>query len=92
MPSLPPNTSARRAMIFRRVGRAIAGARKAHGLSQPAAAEALGVSVDAVRSWEGGRRLPALAVRKRIVESWGVSPKALMADRDECPHCGRVYE
>jgi transcriptional regulator with XRE-family HTH domain len=92
MPALPPNTSARRAAIFRRVGRAIARARKAAGIVQTGLARALGVSAATIQNWEGGWRLPSLAHRKRLVELLGLDPKALACDRDECPSCGRRYE
>lgn len=42
--------------------------RKTHGLTQGAMSYLLGVHIGNIREWEGGRRCPNAATRKRIIE------------------------
>lgn len=43
-------------------------ARRSRDLSQPQAAEQLGVAVDTVRSWESGRRSPSGLYRRQLLD------------------------
>jgi transcriptional regulator with XRE-family HTH domain len=92
MPVIHPNASERRKRLLARQAKAMAAAREAKGLSQPAAAAALGVLVDTYRSWEYGKRQPPVETRRRLVAEWGVPARALaLGEGDVCPHCGRKY-
>ncbi|MBX6315361.1 MAG: helix-turn-helix domain-containing protein [Isosphaeraceae bacterium] len=79
-----------RVELLCRVGAAFAQARRRAGLTQREAARQLGVSVDAVRSWEQGRRFPSSAYRRAAI-TWGGDPEALLGDIECCPTCGRGF-
>lgn len=72
-------------------GPVIAEARLRHGLSQPHAAEALGVKVGTLRSWEQGKRQCPPDVRAVLAEQWGIDRDKLGLDLGECPCCKRPY-
>ncbi|MBX6312915.1 MAG: helix-turn-helix domain-containing protein [Isosphaeraceae bacterium] len=59
--------------------------RRRAGLTQRDAAQRLGVSVDSVRAWEQGRRLPRAVYRQAAID-WGGDPEALLSGVDHCPN------
>jgi DNA-binding XRE family transcriptional regulator len=88
MPSAP-RTAARR-KYFAALGKTIARGRASAGLTQPQAAAALGVKEGTYVSWEHGRRECPAEIRQRVIDLWGVDPKALKLDgKPHCPTCGR---
>jgi DNA-binding transcriptional regulator YiaG len=89
MPSRLETTTPQRAAHLRRQGKAIATARHAAGLSQPAAAILLDVSLSTFRSWEHGIRMSPAEARRRMVEEWGGDPKRLGPEADACRCCGQ---
>lgn len=54
------------------LGQRIAGERTRLGLTQPQAADLLGVSLRAYQDWEAGRRLPRARNLKRLREHFGI--------------------
>jgi DNA-binding transcriptional regulator YiaG len=70
-------------------GPIIAAARVKHGLSQPHAAEAIGVSLTTIRSWEQGKRAIPVERRSFLAEQWGIDRKELGLDLGVCPCCQR---
>lgn len=64
-----------------RVGRRIAGYRRAAGLTQPALAERCGLSVETVGRIERGRQMPSLARLEEIASALGVQLSALVRGR-----------
>jgi DNA-binding transcriptional regulator YiaG len=91
MPSRLETTTPQRAAHLAKQGKAIAAARHAAGLSQPAAAILLDVSLSTFRSWEHGIRMAPAEVRRRIVEEWGGDEKILGPGADACKCCGRKW-
>jgi DNA-binding transcriptional regulator YiaG len=89
MPALPK--SAPRAAHLAAQGAAIAHARESRGLTQQAAAAALGVPVWTLRSWEHGRRACPPETRRRIVREWRGDREILGPKADACPHCKRAW-
>jgi DNA-binding transcriptional regulator YiaG len=90
MPS-PLNTTEQRAAHLASQGAAIRQARHRAGLSQPAAAAQLGVSVWTLRSWEHGLRACPPEARRRIVAEWGGDAGLLGPGADACACCGRPW-
>jgi transcriptional regulator with XRE-family HTH domain len=72
-------------------GRRIAQARVAAGYTQLGLATALGLKKGTVSFWEGGRRAPSLAHRRRLCELLSVKPTALQCQHDHCPTCGKPW-
>lgn len=70
-------------------GAIIAEARQRYGLSQPHAAEAIGVSLTTIRAWEQGKRLIPIEQRAFLAEQWGIERELLDLDREVCPCCKR---
>jgi DNA-binding transcriptional regulator YiaG len=81
-----------RAALMTRQGRAIGEARRAAGLTQPAAAVQFGVSASTVKAWEMGRRACPLVTRRRMVTLWKADGASLETADEICPHCGRPFE
>ena len=65
------------------LGRRMADARAAKGLSQTAVAVALGVDKTTVSKWESGDRTPGLRLLLRLGELYGVSYDLLLVDHVE---------
>lgn len=86
MPSKTNATAPRRPNPY---GRIIAAARLRHGLSQPHAAEAIGVSLTTIRAWEQGKRSIPVDRRAFLAEQWGIDRKELGLDLGACPCCQR---
>lgn len=76
-----PATAARLAAI----GRRVAEARRAGGLSRPALAEQLGISAWHLVAVEQGRRGPGIDLAGRLAEALGVEVETA------CPCCGRPW-
>lgn len=91
MPSRLETTTPQRAAHLAKQGKAIAAARHAAGLSQPAAALLFDVSLSTFRSWEYGIRMAPAEARYRMVEEWGGDPKRLGPESDNCHCCGRKW-
>lgn len=72
-------------------GPIIAKARRRHGLSQPHAAEAIGVSLTTLRAYEQGKRSIPEERRAFLAEQWGIPRRELGLDLGVCPHCRRPY-
>lgn len=72
-------------------GPIIAKARRRHGLSQPHAAVAIGVSLTTLRAYEQGKCSIPEARRAFLAEQWGIDRKELGLDKGECPCCGRPF-
>lgn len=89
-PSKQGARSERQAAVWLRVGRIIARARRAAGLSQPQLARELGVSPGLVPAWEIGGRLPGLALRRRLCDRFGINPRRLLVEQ-HCPTCGKPW-
>jgi transcriptional regulator with XRE-family HTH domain len=71
------------------LGAALRDDRARAGLSQPRAAELLGVPVWTYRSWEQGRRLAPADVLRAIAARWQVPADVLGLAEDTCPCCLR---
>lgn len=69
------------AQVAYTVGRRLAAARLAAGLSQGDVARACGVGQGAVSRWESGDRLLTLADLSRYAEAVGVEPGGLLPPR-----------
>jgi len=65
------------------LGRRMADARAAKGLSQTAVAVALGVDKTTVSKWESGDRTPGLRLLLRLGELYSVSYDLLLVDHVE---------
>lgn len=70
-------------------GPIIAAARRRHGLSQPHAAEAIGVSLTTLRAYEQGKRSIPADRRAFLAEQWGIDRQQLGLDLGVCPCCQR---
>lgn len=62
---------------WRKLSRKLKAFRDHLGLSQEGLAEELGVSMEAVRSWERCKRYPSRSSRKRMCEFFGLSEDEL---------------
>jgi transcriptional regulator with XRE-family HTH domain len=65
----------------RSIGRRLAEARKAQGLSQGALGERLGVTQQAVAQYESGKRLPGVLAFVRLAEVLGVPCQELVREQ-----------
>lgn len=65
------------------IGRTIARERRAHGITQEALADHLGVSKAAVSKWELGQSLPDVSLLPRIVAYFSLTLDELFDWRDE---------
>lgn len=89
MPSKPHHPVRRAALAT--LGAALRDGRARAGLSQPRAADLLGVPVWTFRSWEQGRREPPADVLRTIAARWQIPAEALGLAEDTCPCCLRRY-
>ena len=83
MPSKPLHPVRQAALA--KLGAALREGRARAGLSQPRAAEQLGVSVWTYRSWEHGRREPTADVLRAITRRWQLPADVLGLAQDTCP-------
>ncbi|MBV8611376.1 MAG: helix-turn-helix transcriptional regulator [Singulisphaera sp.] len=89
MPSKPLHPVRQAALA--KLGAALREGRARAGLSQPRAAEQLGVSVWTYRSWEHGRREPTADVLRAITRRWQLPAEVLGLAKGSCPCCLRPY-
>lgn len=62
------------------LGQRLAAAREAKGLTQSAAAEALGICRSALSKWESGLRVPSLKALRKVVALYDVTYDALLTE------------